>query len=239
MSASPEDDQELGLKVTGAGPAGVFTGGTPPASLPHRPQRTPHSGLSGAVQATSTPHLRGLSAASAAPTSQWLATALPQGPHLSQIYFFHPEGLSRRIRFRHLKNQPQETACEEMERTLSGLRSSAITSPKLLLLLPAPRGMTLPLQPPLGLNQTTSARCYHPRLWFLYPSVKFLSEFIALRPGTGGTPSVSDELMNELKKVEPLMVINAAYIHHLRIHVHWASARLAPRQPRTRSGEEP
>ena len=135
--------------------------------------------------------------------------------------------------------QPQETACEEMERTLSGLRSSAITSPKLLLLLPAPRGMTLPLQPPLGLNQTTSARCYHPRLWFLYPSVKFLSEFTALGPGTGGTPSVSDELMNELKKVEPLMVINAAYIHHLRIHVHWASARLAPRQPRTRSGEEP
>lgn len=44
-----------------------------------------------------------------------------------------------------------------MERTLPGLRSSAITSPKLLLLLPAPRGTTLPLQSPLGLNQMTSA----------------------------------------------------------------------------------
>lgn len=50
MSASPGDDQELGPKVTGAGPAGVFNGGTPPASLQHRPQRTRHSGLSGAVQ---------------------------------------------------------------------------------------------------------------------------------------------------------------------------------------------
>ena len=45
--------------------------------------------------------------------------------------------------------------------------------------------------------------------------------------------------MNELKKVEPLMVINTANIHHSQIHVHWASALLAPRQPRTRSGEEP
>ena len=106
MSASPEDSQELGLKVTGAGPAGVFTGGTPPASLQHRPQRTPHSGLSRAVQATSTPHPRGLSSASAAPTSEWLATALPQGPHLSQIYFFHPEGLSRRIRFKQTLKKP-------------------------------------------------------------------------------------------------------------------------------------
>lgn len=43
-----------------------------------------------------------------------------------------------------------------MERTLLGLRSSAITFPKLLLLLPAPRGMTLPLQSSLGLNQMTS-----------------------------------------------------------------------------------
>ena len=44
MSASPEDNQELGLKVTGAGLAGVFTGGTLPTSLQHRPQRTPQLG---------------------------------------------------------------------------------------------------------------------------------------------------------------------------------------------------
>ena len=46
--------------------------------------------------------------------------------------------------------QPQETACEEMERTLSGLGSSAITSPKLLLLLPAPRGHDPPPSIPTG-----------------------------------------------------------------------------------------
>ena len=50
MSASPGDDQELGPKVAGAGPAGVFTGGTPLTSLQHRPRRTPYSGLSGASQ---------------------------------------------------------------------------------------------------------------------------------------------------------------------------------------------
>lgn len=36
--------------------------------------------------------------------------------------------------------------------------------------------------------------------------------------------------MNELKKVEPLMVVNAANIHHLGTHVYWASALLAPCQ---------
>lgn len=127
-----------------------------------------------------------------------------------------------------------------MERTLLGLSSSAITSPKLLL-LPAPRGMTLPLQSPLGLIQVTSAAATTHDSGFFIPlsSSSLNSQHSGL--AQGGTPSISDKLVNELKKVEPRMVINAANIHHLWVHVQWASALLAPCQPHAMSGpgEEP
>lgn len=62
MSASPEDDQELGLLQLEQGLLVCSLGAPCPASLQHRPSEDPHSGLSGAVQeyAAAPDHLRGL-----------------------------------------------------------------------------------------------------------------------------------------------------------------------------------
>lgn len=73
-----------------------------------------------------------------------------------------------------------------------------------------------PLQSPLGLNQTADLASITRDADF-----EFLSESTAPRPGTGGTPSISDKLMNELERAEPLVVINAN-IHLSWIHGHWA-----------------
>lgn len=67
-----------------------------------------------------------------------------------------------------------------------------------------------PLQSPLGLNQTADLASITRDADF-----EFLSESTAPRPGTGGTPSISDKLMNELERAEPLVVINA------NIHLSW------------------